>query len=292
MINNLWAIVFLLLCAATAKAVNVEKLDLTYGDDTAKKAYFSQPIRFWGSHGYKVGKDSYETLLVLKNAKTEYAFRFQGKIDAGKPRHVKICMLRPSVYNWYAGGFVEVRSGNQALTEGEFKFLEIKEDFEFGEAVFEYRSEMLSGIFRFALSEDDDKLQLIFTPFMAKHLESYQLILTAYPGIYGEKEKRQRRILTNASGEEITARQVTDMDHWAVFYDLWYDRGKNLGDGCCAFLYNPKAVVSGTLRAASACTARLNYRAGQIAALVLWDFKGWSSQEAIQYMKQLSVQFE
>lgn len=284
---------FLAWCiSASFGAVTVEKLELAYGDEAAKKSYFSQPIRFWGTHDYKIEQDSYETLLVLSNAKIQYAFRLQGKIVDGKLRNVAICMLRPSIYNWYAGGFVEVLAGDQALTSGEFQLLELKAGTDYGEVTLEYRSSTLSGSFRFGLSDDDDKLQLIFTPSLAENLQSYQLVLTAYPGTYGEKDKRERRLVTNASDVEMKRRDLTGEDYWVVFYDSWYDRKNNLGDGCCAFLYNPKVIISGSLQAGYGCIAKLNYPSTQIAALLLWDFKGWASEDAIQYLKPLSVQFE
>lgn len=290
---NCCTVLFLACCiSASFGAVTVEKIELKYGDETAKTAYFSQSIRFWGTRDYKIKPDSYETLLVLSNAKIQYAFRLQGKIVDGKVRNVAICMLRPSIYNWYAGGFVEVFAGDQALTSGEFQLQDIKSGTEYGEVTLEYRSDTLSGSFRFGLADDDDKLQLIFTPSLAENLQSYQLVLTAYPGTYGEKDKRERRIVTNACDSEMTQRDLTEADYWVVFYDRWYDRKRNLGDGCCAFLFNPKAISSGSLQAGYGCSARLNYPSTQIAALLIWDFKGWSSEDVIQYLKPLSVQFE
>lgn len=281
-----------MMSAGILAAVTVEKIELKHGDETAKKAYFAQAIRFWGTNEYKTSPENYNTLLTFTNAKIQFAFRLEGKIVDGKLRNVAIGMCRPSIYNWYSGGFIEVISNKQNLTNGEFELLEFKGDTQSGYAILRYTGPEVSGTFHLELADNDDKLQVKFTPSMENGLRGYQIVLTSYPGTYGEKEKRKREIQTNTGRAENGRKELTKLDCWAVFYDNYYDRKENRGDGCCAFLFNPKEVVSGVLRAGYGCIAYLNYPARQEANLILWDFKKLSSEDALAYMKKLSVQFE
>jgi len=281
-----------MMSAGVLAAVTVEKIELKPGDETAKKAYFAQKIRFWGTNEYKASPEHYNTLLTLTNAKIQFAFRLEGKIVDGKPRKVAVGMFRPSIYNWYSGGFIEVIANKQNLTDGEFELAEFKGGAESGYALLRYTGPEVSGTLRLELADNDDKLQVKFTPSPAKILRGYQLVLISYPGAYGEKENRKREIQTNTGTAENGKKELTKSDCWAVFYDSYYDRKENRGDGCCAFLFNPKEIVSGTLRAGYGCIAYLNYPPHQEANLILWDFKKWSAEDAIAYMKKLSVQFE
>ncbi len=273
-------------------AANVKKIEIT-PDDASKKAYFAQPVRIWGTHGYKAAADSYNALVTLSNAKTSFVFHLQGKMLNGIPHAVQIGMVRPSVFNWYAGGFVTVRFAKTQLLDGNLAFGEIKaaKDGSSACAEFKYTSGEYAGTIRMELADDDDKLAMTFTPTGKK--SPYELSLVAYPGAYGEKNLRKREIATTANGRCTDGKYVLDKkDCYVVFYDSYYDSGNGRGDGCCAFLFNPQEISAGTIRCGYGCTAYLSCKPGVSANLVLWDFKKWSAGQARDYMKNLNVKFE
>ncbi|MBQ6471814.1 MAG: hypothetical protein IJJ33_07515 [Victivallales bacterium] len=148
----------------------------------------------------------------------------------------------------------------------------------------------LTGRIRLELPEDDDKLLLTFTPSTQR---AYSVNLTAYPGAYGEPERRARTMTTNSGPVEGNVKTLSPQDCWVVFADSYYDREQNRGAGCCGFLFNPKEILPGsTLRCGYGCNAYLHIGKGKVFSVILWDFKGWSMKQAVEYMSKLDITFE
>ncbi|MBE6373790.1 MAG: hypothetical protein E7055_17190 [Lentisphaerae bacterium] len=274
---------------SVSAAVKAEYLELK-DDDAARKAYLAQPVRIWGDKNYKVGADKYNALLVLSNSKITYAFHLYGTMKDGVATKVNIGMLRPSIYNWYAGGFISISSGKEKLSAGNFTLKEVKGTDDSGWAEFEFSGGALNGKLRFELPDNDDKLLVTFTP--AGQFR-YMANLVSYPGHYGDAKLRARKMISNVGEVEGNVKKLTPQDCWFVFADSYYDREQNRGDGCCAFLFNPKDVLPGSVvRSGYACQAYLYCRPGQTLTLIVWDFKRWSMKQAVDYMKKLDVKFE
>ena len=286
-----WMALMVLTAAAgcVSAAVKAEYLELKE-DEAARKAYFAQPIRIWGDKAYKVGADKFNALLTLSNSKVTYAFHIYGIQKDGVATKVQIGMMRPSVYNWYAGGFFKISSGKNLLNDGNFTLKEVKGSEESGWAEFEFTGATLNGKLRLELPDNDDKLLMTFTPTSEI---PYTVNLVSYPGHYGDAKLRARKMITNLGEVENGVKKLTPQDCWAVFADAYYDREKNQGDGCCAFLYNPKDILPGSvIRSGYACQAYLYCRKNQPFTVILWDFKRWSMKQAVEYMKKLDVKFE
>lgn len=287
--KSIFAIGMLACMTFTASAaVSATVLELKHGDKAAEKAYFAQPHRIWGTNTYKAKPTDYNGLLVLGNSKTKFVFHLVGKMKNGKPVDVEIGMLRPSVYNWYAGGFIVPRGKQTELKKGVFSIGKVQSGAKSGFAELNYKG-VFSGTIRLELMDNDDKLLVTFTP--ADKTIPYRLDLYAYPGHYGDAKKPFRKVFTSA-GDIAVPKNLTKQESWAVFYDTYYDRKVNRGDGCCAFLYNPNETDVATMRAGYACLALLNYKKGTTAHLIFWDFKGWSSDQAKDYMKKLKFSFK
>ena len=140
-----WAALMVLTAAAgcVSAAVKAEYLELKE-DEAARKAYFAQPIRIWGDKAYKVAPDKFNALLTLSNSKVTYAFHIYGVQKDGVATKVQIGMMRPSVYNWYAGGFFKIASGKNLLNDGNFTLKEVKGSEESGWAEFEFTGATLN----------------------------------------------------------------------------------------------------------------------------------------------------
>ena len=279
-----------LLAFLSLAAVNVQLFELKPGDEAAKKAYFASKCYLWGTKEYRVSPDKYNAVLIMSNDKVRYAFHLAGKMVGGKAVNVEVGMIKPSHFQWYAGGFFKITSGKKNLSQGSFAVKEIKSGAK-GEAVLEYSGGALNGRVTLTLHDNDDKLGFLFTP--ADKKGRYMVALSAYPGHYGTAKLRKRVMYTNLGKVQGNVKRVTPQDHYAVFGDEYYDRAHNRGDGCCAFLYNPKQVLEGSsIRSGYGCTAYLYMVPGAEAAFVFWDFKGKSLQQALEYMKTLKVKFD
>ncbi len=286
-----WAALMALTAAAgwVSAAVKAEYLELKE-DEAARKAYFAQPVRIWGDKIYKAAADQYNALLMLSNSKATYAFHLNGQRKDGAATKVNIGMMRPSVFNWYAGGFINISSGKNLLNAGNFSVKEVKGTEESGWAELEFTGGTLNGKLRLELPDNDDKLLVTFTP---SEPLAYTVNLVAYPGAYGDAKLRARKMITNLGPVEGNVKKLTDRDCWAIFADSYYDREQNRGAGCCAFLFNPKELTPGSvLRCGYACQAYLYVKKGQPVSLILWDFRNWSMKQAADYMKKLDVNFE
>lgn len=288
MFRKLFTAALLLAAFAVHAAVKVQYIELKPGDEKAKKAYFASKCRLWGTKGYRVSADRYNALLIMSNDKTMYAFHLNGRMKEGKPVQVNVGMIKPSHFQWYAGNFFEVRYGKKKLHSGSFKVSQIKSG-PVGSAVLEYEGG-IKGKVTLTLADNDDKLGFLFTP--ADKKMRYLLTLSAYPGTYGKKELRKRVIHTNLGKVKGSAYKLTGREFYMVFGDEYYDRALNRGDGCCAALFNPKQLLPGSrMSCGYACTAYLYMKPGTDAAVILWDFKGKSIKQALDYMKKLNIKF-
>ena len=283
--KSIFAIGLLSCMTFTASAaVNVSALELKHGDKAAEKAYFAQPHRIWDTHSYKTKESDYNALIELRNSKVKFVFHLAGKMKDGKPVGVTVGMTKPSIYNWYAGGFIVIHGTGKSV----FSIGETQSGDKSGFVELHYKG-TFSGILRLELMDNDDKLLVTFTP--ENKTLPYRIDLYAFPGHYGNAKKPYRKVFTSA-GEIETPKKLTEQESWAVFYDTYYDRKLKRGDGCCAFLFNPNETETVTLRAAYACVAILSYKKGTSAHLILWDFKGWSSDQAKEYMQKLNISFK
>lgn len=284
--------VLLLSAAVLTAAAEVKSyfIEMRPGNEQDKKAYLAQPFRIWSGNDYKAAKGKYNGLLVLANSKVSFVFSFEGKVKDGSARNVTVGMRKPSPLNWYSGGFFAVNSGKNKLSDGKFTMKEVKGGAEYGYAEMEFSDAPLTGKVRFELANDDDKLLMTFTP---GNENGYTLWLYAYPGSYGTPQLRSRKIITNLGEVKGNMKRLTPGEYWAVFGDSYYDRANSRGDGCCALLFNPKDFSSfGIVRSGYACTASFYNKKKTPVSLVLWDFKGWSMKQAVDYMKKLDVKFE
>lgn len=285
------AFLFLTMAAAcVSAAVKAEYLELK-ADEATRKAYFAQPVRMWGDKIYRGAADKYHALLTLSNSKISYVFHLFGDIKDGAAKNVRIGMMRPTQFNWYAGGFINISSGKNQLYSGTFSIKEIKGGEDSGYVEMEFSDAVLNGTIRLELANNDDKLLLSFTPSVQL---PYMVNLIAYPGAYGDAKLRVRKMITNLGSVEGNVKKLTPQDFWIVFGDAYYDREQNRGAGCCAFLFNPKEIQPGSMiRCGYACQAYLYCRQkGKPFSLILWDFKGWSVRQAVDYMKKLDIKFE
>ena len=285
--------VLTLICAISAlissAAVTVQLIELKPGDEAAKKAYFALPrnCRLWGTKGYKPSDKQYNAILVMRNDKVNFAFHLRGNMVDGTPRGVQIGMISPTHFNWYAGGFVDIKSGKKLLNSGKFSVKETKSG-DAGIAILDYSEGAFNGTITLALADNDDKVGFVFTP--ADKTLRFSVQLTAYPGEYGNAKLRKRVVYTN-TGKGENPKKLTPQDFYCVFGDEYYDIAQKRGRGCCAFLFNPKEIIPGsTIRCGYACTAYLYFNKGSNASFVFWDFAGKSLAEALEYMKNIQLQ--
>ena len=284
---------FTLVCAVSAlissAAVTVQFIELKPGDEAAKKAYFELPrnCRLWGTKGYNVSEKQYNALLVMRNDKVNFVFHFRGAMKEGAPRGVAVGMISPTHFNWYAGGFFDIYSGKKKLSSGKFSVKETKSG-EAGIAVLDFSEGDFNGTVTLALADNDDKVGFVFTP--ADKTLRYTVQLVAYPGEYGNPKLRKRVVYTN-NGKAENPKKLTPQDFYCVFGDEYYDIAQKRGRGCCAFLFNPKEIIPGSvIRSGYACTAYLYFDKGTNASFVFWDFAGKSLAEALEYMKNIQLQ--
>ena len=275
---------------AVSAAVNVQLIELKPGDEAAKKAYFASKCRIWGTKGYKPAANVYNALLIMSNDKVYYAFHLRGKIADGKTTNVEVGMIKPSHFNWYAGNFFNITSAKKNLNAGNFSIKDIKSG-DVGSAVLEYANGPFNGTVTLTLADNDDKIGFVYSP--ADKKARYMIQLTAYPGSYGDAKTRKRIICTNQGKVEGNVYKTDGKAYYAIFADEYYDREQNRGDGCCAFLFNPKQVIGGsTMRVGYACSAYLYMNPGVDATFIFWDFKGQSLKQAQEYMSKLDIKFE
>lgn len=290
MFRKISILAVMLLTFVSHAAVKVQLIEIKAGDKAAEKAYFASKCRLWGFKEYRVYPGKYNAVLIMSNEKVYYAFHLAGNLVDGKPANVAVGMVMPSHYQWYAGGFYRITSGRKILRNGKFSVKEIKSGAQ-GVAVLEYSGGEFNGRVTLTLNDNDDKLGFLFSP--ADKKAPYMVTLTAYPGHYGTPKLRKRVMYTNEGKVAKDIKMLTPKDHYAVFGDEYYDRSLNRGDGCCAFLFNPKQLLPGSrLRSGYGCTAYLNMVPGQDAAFIFWDFKGKSLKQALEYMKTLKANFD
>lgn len=288
--KKLLTVVAVLTALVSFAAVKVELLELKPGDEAAKKAYFAKRCFLWGTKGYRVDEKKYNALLFMSNDKISYVFHLYGTITDGKAKGVQVGMIRPSHFNWYAGGFFNINSGKKNLNAGNFSVKDIKSG-DIGSVVLDYSEGEYNGTVTMTLADNDDKLGFVFSP--ADKKARYMVQLTAYPGSYGDAKTRKRVMYSNLGKVEGSVLKTTGKEYYAVFADEYYDREQNRGDGCCAFLFNPKQVIGGsTMRCGYACTAYLYMNPGVDSTFIFWDFKRQSLKQALDYMSKLDIKFE
>jgi hypothetical protein len=288
--TRLFIILLLLWLSSWSRGeVKVSCLVLEPGDSPSRQAFYRQPVRIWGDN-YLVKPDEYHALLTLVNGKCLFAFHLHGSLGTDGPANVQLGMVRPSHFNWYAGNFLSVFQDGKSQTGGGFRLLEASSSLDGGFALLEYQGPG-GGQLRLELAEDDDKLQLTFTP-RCRTLPC-QATLTAYPGAYGTPELRQRLLLTANRIADSNEMLLRADECWALFADKYYDCAKGQGDGCCAFLFNPNNTSRALLKTDRySCQAILDYIPGKDIHLILWDLKGWSCQQAQEYLNSLKIELE
>ena len=258
-----------------------------------------QRVRIWGTHGYLKDKNHRDALVTMSNSKISFSFHIIGKKTASGKINAQIGMIRPSHYNWYAGGFINFKAGRLHSKKMDFEIGKIVNNEEVGSIEFKYKANGFSGVMKFTLLEDDDKLLISFTPSnVAATIKEYVINLEAYPSSYGGSwkkgaELRKREALTS-SGKVFKGRRLMGKDdNWVLFYDKYFEVISKRGHGPCAFMYNPKTVNKVKINVGNyAVRSELYYRPTAVATLIIWDLKGWTNKKAKEYMNKLNVRFE
>jgi hypothetical protein len=293
------AICGLLFLTSFVDAVTVKKIDIIADNEAAKKAFFAQPAWIWGTHGYLKEKSRQDSLITLSNSKISFVLHIIGKKTADGKINAQIGMIRPSHYNWYGGGFINFKAGQTQSNKAEFEISKLTSNAEVGSVEFKYKGKDFSGVLKFSLLEDDDKLLASFTPFnVAQTIKEYIITLSAYPSAYGGNwkkgaELRQREALTS-SGKVFKGRCSMDKaDNWLLFYDKYFEVISKRGHGPCAFMYNPKNINKVKVNVGNyGVKSMLYYKPTAISTLIFWDMKGWTNEKAKEYMNKLEVKFK
>jgi hypothetical protein len=294
---------FLALGARAQVTANVWTFRGANTDD--RRAYFAQPVRFWGSGKYPDDPATLSRLVVLSSGRTAYGLWVQGKTDAKTGAwHAAMGMCLPSKANWYSNGFLDVLIDGKNLTGCPTEFLGAQGGKE-GTAQVRWKHPAGNIQAELQLLPGDDKLLMRVSVSPNGEACPYTVALRCYPGSIrgGFKPDRLRRkrealtakrVLVRPEWEDNNGYIKTDLakdEPWVLFYDQFFDVGDNRGEGPCAVCYHPGEVTKSSAVVENyGCFARFEYPAGRRDAhIVLWDLRDMSNAAARDYMHALEV---
>jgi len=266
------------------------------GDEEGKKQAqkLDRYMFGYGMKGYPKKSDEQYRLIVLENTLIKYGLWLPGRIRAGR-FHSPIGMYFPSAANFYANGFLKIRAGDFDSTSAPF---EIKNGN--GSVSFSWRVPPFSCDAIFTLPEDSDMLLLkISLSDSSGKMKAYKVSLLCYPGsTAGGFENglglRNREIMTpkrTLSKKETYG--LTKEESWVLFYDRYFDYANNLGEGPCAFIFNPLKVLKAEVQLSDyACRSFLTYPAGTDAEIILREFYHMTNDSAVRDMKALEIKLK
>ena len=229
----------------------------------------------------------------------QYALRYNACLDVDKhPGAVDlkakeglsgIGMIRPTGQNWYGGGFIDVVVNGQGLGSHRPRLT---------------RAVDRSGVVALLSAWDVPwgKVVLAFLQVPGEDFcrvvgevdcpgaTSLEVRLRCYPCI--TKPTGQRVAWTATQRQEKAGRLLAGFnDSWFLAADMLHDRAKSKrGVGPCAVMFVPAELTTASLSLTPYSVAiRLLLRPNlPTFHLALWEFKGWSNERALKYLRDLS----
>jgi hypothetical protein len=257
------------------------------------------PVTFECTPGHKA-----ETRLIsLDSGAVKYTFRYCGCQD---PSHGDLRpaaegnfgMPAPTTANWYWGGFLFVLVNGKDATQYRLGDLRVIETGRRGalqilwahpDAEVGLRLLMLPGA-------NHVMAYLVWRPRPQAAVKSVVVRLVCYPSFFTaarhRRGERHCQIPRIDKREPEALKLVPDQDVYLYFYDKVFDTAKGEGDGPCAALVAPEAVLGGQVQIgdyAVITELRLKGEAGQ-ARLAFYDFTGRTNAEAEAYLKAHAVE--
>ncbi len=287
--------------------VAVSDLTLRGGNQEDRAKYLSQDIKFWGSAQYPGEEEFTGRLIKMRTANTYFVLWLSGKTDSATGEFKgKVGMPGPSKANWYESDFYNVLINGKPVTDYKMTVDEVSGG-EKGTVKISWHHPDAVVTAEFTLLDGDDKLVAVTSVQPKAKIPGYEISLTAYPSSFGGDYSRglairdregmtASRILAREKKEDNLGNIRTDLNKnepWILFYDKYFDKAENRGDGPCAALYSPEEVKTATAVITNyGCHLKILYPETEkpvSSVLVFWDFTGMANQAAAEYMKNLEI---
>ena len=298
---------FALLAAAIVSAdVSVKQWTFKGADAESRRAYFAQTHRFWGTNQYPDDPAFLGKMVTLSTGKTEFLLWCTGKVDPATSKWISsIGMGRPSRANWYQNSFYSVQIDGKDNHRFATELGEVRGG-EKGHATVIWHHSSARITTTFTLLDGDDKLLVETKLEPCSSFKTYNVKLTCYPssmarGYAAGLATRDREGLTakrsllrsnTAENKGYVNETLTKDEPWALFFDNYYDRALNRGEGPCAAAYSTKEAVKAAVSVQNCgCYLTLTYPSSVATShVILWDLKGMPNAAAKEYTRDLVVE--
>jgi hypothetical protein len=85
--------------------------------------------------------------------------------------------------------------------------------------------------------------------------------------------------------------ELKDREPWILFYDKYFDRDLNRGEGPCALACSPDQTKRAKVSIQNyGCHVWLTYPVDAPSHIAVWDLKGMGNKAATEYMKALEIE--
>ena len=226
-----------------------------------------------------------------------YALRYHACLELDKHKGgVEVCpkeggcgigMTRPSASNWYSGGFIGVSVDGKRIGAYKPRLTRLR-----------YDSGAVAARALYALPAA--KVELTFLQLPNENFcrilgrvegkaTSTQLVLRCYPCA---TKPTGERVAWSATRQAAKAGTLLPgmRDCWFLLADDVYDRAKSRkGEGPCAVMFDPGQVkVAKAALGQYSCSVTLSLRSGAGGFhLAVWEFRRWTNEKALAYMRDL-----
>jgi len=286
--------------------VSVKQWTFKGADAESRTAYFAQTHRFWGTGKYPEDPAFLGKMVTLSTGKTEFLLWCTGKVDPATSKWISsIGMGRPSRANWYQNSFYSVQIDGKDSHRFPAELGEV-EGGEKGHATVIWRHPGARITATFTLLDGDDKL-LVETKLEPRaSFKTYNVKLLCYPssmarGYAPGLATRDREGLTAtrsivrsnaAKNKGYVNVTLTKDEPWILFFDNYYDRARNRGEGPCAAAYSANEAVKAAVSVQNySCFLTLTYPSSVTTShVILWDFRDMANAAAKDYLRDLIVE--
>ena len=212
-----------------------------------------------------IGPGAPRRTIVLDTAARTYALRYAVALDpnnprAAIPREGYIGMPKPSDYNWYAGGFFDLRLNGQSVGTTLIHSLSGRSSGDRGTADFVFDTPLAAVRIRFVALAGGDCVyaQVLLEP--KQEITSVKVATRCYPSGYINDSDRHVRTATRDFAQGERAELNVANEWWTLYYDSVYDADHvgqgpfgalRRGGGPCAMLWLPSQTQSVTFTVGS-----------------------------------------
>ena len=236
--------------------------------------------------------------IGLENSRQKYSFQYSGCID---PSHNgehpsaegNFGMPTPCACNWYHSGFLTMDINGKDVVRQDLKQMQVIESGARGEFQVVWAHPDAEVALRTVLLPGENHVLCLlkWQPVEGHTLKNVTVRLRCYPSFFTSAMHRrgERHVKTPRTDQQepSTLTMAPGQDPWLLYYDTVFDVAKGEGEGPCAAIVEPAALLGGKVSIGDyAVMTEFNVKpaAGSLR-LGLYDLCRSTNAEAIAYLQ-------